>query len=266
MISIVGTVKLRTEPLVLLRQSDGETFWLPLADLANNALCINSHHLPSLFTHADSRCHLFPSTVPVQPSVLVDSPEPTDLLIQISSAPRYNMQYCSLPSPQLLLITGVAGAGKSTLISALQLSMSERLVFPTITCTSPLAWVGQHNKSHVLSPEEFFEQEKAGAFVYVAALPSQKGVRWGLLRQDVLSASAPLPATSLCGGPVLPSEKAFFAVVEEHPAGVLAAREAGVKCLVLHVTVPTIDIMDQRLRMSSKCYEEEQVSFAVSSR
>lgn len=259
--SVVNTVKLRAEPILQLRQSDGETFWVPLAELASNTLCINQYRLPSSFPRTQTLCHINASMVPPQPVILVDSPEPTDLLISLGTAPHHDIEVLFPASPRLLLVSGVAGAGKSTLISALRNSMPERLLFPTITSTAPLSWVGPHNKSDLVLLQEFEDLVQVGAFVYVCSLPEEPGVKWGLLRQELVSTTGSLAATS-SRGVVSPVSKAFFAVVEEHPVGVLAARSAGVACLVLHVTIPTIDVMDQRLRMSGKCYEEHQVCFS----
>jgi hypothetical protein len=124
-----------------------------------------------------------------------------------------------------LLVSGCAGVGKSTIIAALRASMPERIVIPSITATARLPWLTADVTDVV--PEETFESfVKLGCFVYHV---ERRGVRWGLL------------------------------AVEEHPMGVEAARRFGLAALVAHVVVPNLDTMDQRLRMSSKQYEEQEV-------
>jgi guanylate kinase len=199
--------------------------------------------------------------VPSAPVILVDSTEPTDLLISLGAAPSYPIERCLPRSQQILLISGVAGAGKSTLISFLRKSMPERLVFPTVTSTAPLAWLGSHNEFEVVSSDEFEKLAQAEGFVYIAALPAQKyrgEMKWGLLRRELESASASITAT-MCEAEESIANTGIFAVVEEHPLGVIAAKAAGAPCVVLHVTLPNLDAMDQRLRMSGKRYEEHQV-------
>ena len=241
----------------MLRQSDGNTFWVSLSDLANNASCINCHHLPDTFPHLNSLCHLSPCALPKQPMIFVESPEPTDLLIHLQTAPQHDMDHSPMQPPQLLLISGVAGAGKSSLITALRASMPEQLMFPTVMCTGALSWIGTHNTQIIISSESFAELQNSGSFVYSASLSPESCVQWGVLKADVQYAPPGFPATQRTDK--LTDCKPYYAVIEEHPFGVMAARSAGVACQVLHVSVQTVDVMDQRLRMSEKCYEEHQV-------
>lgn len=252
--SIVGTVKLRSQLLIQLQQSDGGTFWVSMEELVINSQCINQYYCPSSFAHTHSIFHLKDSDLPLQPAITVDSAEHTDLLISVAAAPRYCTEHLQSTAPRLLLVTGVAGAGKSTLISGLLKSMPERIYFPKIRSTGYLWWLGQHNQVDIICNDEFEVQMQAGTFLYVAWLPEEPTTRWGLPHCELLPQ---LPAPCQSGEESACEE--MFAVVEEHPAGVQAARAAGSGCWVVHVTLPTIEVMDQRLRMSSKGYEEHQV-------
>lgn len=245
--AVTGTLKLRREPLVCVRQGDGDTFWVRLADLAANAVCMNINRAPDAFTHRAAITHLQPARPPPQGLLVVDAPEPTKLVVGYAIGPVYDVWRGALPPPRLLLVSGAAGAGKSALVQRLAESLGrDRLVFPAVTCTAARPWAAADATEFVVSEAAFNTLEGRGLFAYCAEKPHRGGVlRWGVLTTDITDAAKGRPGA--------------FAVVEEHPAGAVAARAAVPDCLIMHVDVPDADMMDQRLRMSSKQYEEQEV-------
>lgn len=245
--AVVATMKLRRQPLVCLRLGDGDTFWVALADLAANALCMNTHTAPAAFAHSAVVAHLRPARPPPQPFLVVDTPEPAELLVGYAVGPVHGVWRKAPPPPRLLAVSGAAGVGKSALVSELRASVGSRLVFPSVTATAPRPWASAHAAEYVIADAVFASLVSRELLVYHAELPTAQGVvRWGVLKADLVEVAK--------GGP------AVYAVVEEHPVGAAAVREAVPDALIMHVDVPDVDTMDQRLRMSRKQYEEQQVS------
>lgn len=244
--AVVETLKLRRQPLVRVRQGDGETFWVTLADLSSNVLCLNLHTAPTAFAHSASVTHLHPVRPPPQPFLVIDSPEPVQLLLGYAVGPAYGVWREAAPPPRLLAVSGAAGVGKSALVQELRASVGARLAFPDVTATAPRPWATTHSTEFIVADAIFQSLVDRELLVYHAELPSGEGVvRWGVLKADLVGVSK--------------GSGAVYAVVEEHPAGAAAVRAAVPDALIVHVEVPDVDTMDQRLRMSRKQYEEQQV-------
>jgi guanylate kinase len=239
--SVVDTLKHRRVPLVKLRQSDGETFWVENNNLASNCLCLNMHEQPDRFAHTHHIAYDSFTQTPPQPLLIVENPEPVSLLMSLGVAVKNDIHRSGSAPHRLLLVTGTAASGKTELIRRLAQSMPERIVSPMLVATAPLPWC---HGTDLVAASEFAVHVAAGMFVYHAE-DAAAGVRWGLLKDEVKEVAA--------------GTKGAFVVVEEHPLGVMAAKEAGVACLVVHVTLPDVDTLDQRLRLSAKSYEEQQV-------
>ena len=237
--TVVDTLKWRRRPLVRLRQADGEAFWVESDALARNALCLNMHEQPERFAHSAHASHARLDVPLAPPMLVVDSPEPVQLLLNLGAAPQHDVHRTGDAPPTLLFVTGVAAAGKSELISRLAAAMPERVVDAMRVSTRPLAWCSNVD---VVTDSEFDEYVAADALVYRT---EHGGARWGVLRDEV--------------DDVARGTKGAFVTLEEHPAAVAAARAAGLDCLAVHVTLPDTDTHDQRLRLSSKLYEEQQV-------
>jgi hypothetical protein len=254
--SIVDTLKLRRQPLVKLRQADGETFWVECDDLAANSWSLNMHEQPERFAHKAEAAYRDFAAPPEQPLLVVDSPEPVSLLVNLGVAAQLDIERGLPPPPTLLVVTGTAAAGKSALIARLAAAMPERLVFPNVVATGVLPW---GDRLDIISESDFAAHAAHGRFVYHAAadfgdcVPRHAGcegavLRWGVMRDEVASLAA--------------GKKGAFAVVEEHPVGAAAAKAADAGCVVVRVTLPDVDTLDQRLRLSQKQYEEQQVRAA----
>lgn len=244
--AVIGTLKLRRQPLVRVRQGDGDTFWVPLADLAGNTACINMHRSPAAFAHSTTVTHLRPARPPPQGFLVIKSAEPAQLLVGYAVGPVHGVWRGASPPPRLLVVSGAAGAGKSALVNELTASMRPRLVHPAVTSTAPRPWASEHATEFVVPEAAFDTLVERGLFVYRAEkLHGRGSLRWGVLKADIADAAA--------------GRQGVFAVVEEHPLGAAAARAAEPDCLVMHLDVPDTDTMDQRLRMSEKQYEEQEV-------
>lgn len=284
--SVVDTVKCRREPLVQLRQADGEFFWVRGDDLAANSVCLNMHQQPERFAVSQRHAYRDFSQPPERPLLVVESEEPVELLVDLGVAAQCDIARAPPPPPVLLVVTGVAGAGKSELVRALEATIPERVVRPNVVATAPLPWAQTH--IDIIPETDFAAHVAKGAFVYHAetrahaaeqgsGAPEAQTLRWGLMRDEF--------------DEVASGAKGAFVVVEEHPAGAAAARAATAsaaattaasaadagnvadngangevpaaaaaapKCLVVAVTLPGLDTQDQRLRASAKEYEEQQ--------
>lgn len=236
--TVVETLKWRRTPLVRLRQADGEAFWVESDALARNALCFNMHEQPERFAHSASVPHASLDAPLAPPMLIVDSAEPVQLLVNLGAAPQHDVHRTGDAPPTLLFVTGVAAAGKSAMVERLAAAMPERIVDAMRVATQPLAWCSNVD---VVTDAEFDEYVAAAAFVYSV---EHSGARWGILREEMQD--------------VTNGTKGAFVAVEEHPVAVAAARAAGVECLAVHVTLPDTDTHDQRLRLSSKLYEEQE--------
>lgn len=246
--AVVDTLKLRRSPLVRVRQGDGDTFWVTLADLAANAVCMNMHRTPAAFAHRAAVEHLRPTRPPPQGFLVVESAEPAQLLVGFAVGPVHDVWRGAAPPPRLLIVSGAAGAGKSALVGELTASVGSVLVHPAVTATAPRPWASARGAEFVVSDESFDMLVERGLFAYRAEKPHSGGIlRWGVLRTDIADAAKDR------------GSEGVFEVVEEHPVGAAAARAAVPDCVVMHVEVPDADTMDQRLRMSPKQYEEQEV-------
>lgn len=252
--AVVDTLKLRRSPLVRVRQGDGDTFWVTLADLASNAVCMNMHRSPAAFAHRAAVEHLCPARPPPQGFLVVESAEPAQLLVGFAVGPMHGVWRGATPPPRLLIVSGAAGAGKSALVGELTASIGSVLVHPAVTATAPRPWASVRAAEFVVSDASFDTLVERGLFAYRAEKPHGGGVlRWGVLRADIADAAKER------------GSDAVFEVVEEHPVGAAAARAAVPDCVVMHVEVPDVDTMDQRLRMSQKQYEEQEVRLDAAS-
>jgi hypothetical protein len=251
--SVVDTLKWRRCSLVKLRQADGETFWVESDCLAGNALCLTMNTPPERFANAQHMAHMSLNEPQREPFLVVDSPEPASLLIGLGVAPQHDIHRGGNAPAKLLLVTGVAAAGKSAALAALNSWMPERLVKVVHIATAPLHWTSD---VVIVTDAEFDAYVQQGAVLYAVdhamtgvncRSAGLEGVRWGLLKEVVETATR--------------GTKGVFVAVEEHPLGVLAMRAAGIDGLVIHVTLPDVDTHDQRLRLSHKQYAEQQVCF-----
>jgi hypothetical protein len=246
--SVVDTLKWRRLSLVKLRQADGEMFWVESDNLAANAMCLNMHEPTERYTYAQHMMHASLQEPQREPFLVVDSPEPVSLLIGLGVAPQHDVYRGGNAPPRLLLVTGVTAAGKTEILAFLEAWMPERLVKVMHIATAPLHWTTDVD---IITDAEFDAYVQQGALLYAVDHPCQfagiKGVRWGLLKEVVDMATR--------------GTKGVFVAIEEHPLGVAAMRAAGIDGLVVHVTLPGVDIHDQRLRLSSKQYGEQQVCF-----
>ena len=250
--AVVDTTKCRREPLVQLRQADGELFWVPAEELAANALCLNMHQQPERFAVSQKVAYRNFAEPPERPLLVVESAEPVSLLVDLGAAVQCDVDRAPPAPPTLLVVTGAAGAGKSALVAALAASMPERVVRPNVVATSALPWA---DAVDVIPAADFAEHVAKGAFMYHAetrahapeqgnGAPQSQLMQWGLMKEEFAEITA--------------GTRDVFVVVEEHPAGAAAARAAAPGALLLAVTVPDLDTMDQRLRASRKEYEEQQ--------
>ena len=256
--SIVDTLKLRRQPLVKLRQADGEMFWVASDDLASNSICLNAHERPERYEHAQVSTYGDAAQPPEWPLLVVDSAEPTSLLMNVGVAAQVDIDRAPPAPPTLLVVTGAAACGKSTLLSALAASMPERVVFPNVVATGALPWA---DAVDIVAESDFAAHVAAGRFAYHAAAPQPSGfqravatgssnsdVRWGVMKEEI---------TELTAG-----KRGVYVALEEHPAGAIAAKAAEEKAIVVRVALPDVDTLDQRLRASRKQYEEQQVRSA----
>jgi hypothetical protein len=96
-----STCRYKRQQLVQLQQLDGKLFWCGLRELAANCSCLLLAHNPGAWPVVKAGKRLDTGSIQAQQLLLVDSPEPTRLLVSLGMGPQHAALPLPVPPPQV---------------------------------------------------------------------------------------------------------------------------------------------------------------------
>ncbi|KAK9808730.1 hypothetical protein WJX72_002676 [[Myrmecia] bisecta] len=211
---VLETVKYRGRQRVRLMGPDRKQCWVELADLAGNSRCMLLHQDPGTFsTSQQIRRNNLAATA--WPQLLhVDSPEPINILLSLTSGP-HRLLTAPLPDTSILLVVcGPASGGKSSLITMLLADHPDKF-----------GRAVRHTLRGLRSPEELE----------------------ALSASNQLAECSPPYATSVKAIQAV-QESGRMCIIEAGVAALRALRAAGRRCVAVYVDAPSHEVLDVRLR------------------
>ncbi|GIL93290.1 hypothetical protein Vretimale_15687 [Volvox reticuliferus] len=137
---VATTLRYRRRQLLQLQQDDGRLYWVDANEvLSSNAHCALLCQDPSVFATSHQLRRVDTNKLSRVALLYVDSPEPVKLLSSLFTGPQYALME-DPPTPRnVLVISGPAGVGKSTILRMLLKDLGSQLeLVPVLTSRPPL--------------------------------------------------------------------------------------------------------------------------------
>ncbi|EFJ40819.1 adenylate kinase [Volvox carteri f. nagariensis] len=137
---VAATLRYRRRQLLQLQQDDGRLYWVDATEvLGSNAYCALLCQDPSIFATSHQLRRVDTNKLSRVALLYVDSPEPVKLLSSLFTGPQYGLME-DPPTPRnVLVLSGPAGVGKSTVLRMLLRALGTQLeLVPVLTSRPPL--------------------------------------------------------------------------------------------------------------------------------
>ncbi|GLC37755.1 Adenylate kinase [Pleodorina starrii] len=139
---VASTLRYRRQQLLQLQQDDGRVYWVDAKEvLGSNAHCALLCQDPSLFATCHQLRRVDTGKLSRVALLYVDSPEPVRLLSCLFTGPQYGLLEDPPHSRNVLVLSGPAGVGKSTVLRMLLADPAleaQLALVPVLTSRPPL--------------------------------------------------------------------------------------------------------------------------------